>query len=154
RYGLGAVAAARAAVRTRRFDPGAGRRAPARRARADRTVAVLCLRGRLCRTSGRGGACAPVIGGFASGSEGYLGAVTRGKGAGMRARPPARLRARVIAAIVLSCAAALVAGALEPGASVRPGSALAQTQASPDLAIDIALTGTASASTSQTDSPA
>ena len=67
-----------------------------------------------------------------------------------------RLRSaiRVLGVVVLCGAAAFVAGAVVPNRSARLGSAAAQTYPRDSTALDIALTGTASASTEASGSPA
>jgi arabinogalactan endo-1,4-beta-galactosidase len=60
---------------------------------------------------------------------------------------------RVVAAVLLASAAAVAVGAFGPAATIRPGSAFADGRAGPGLALNVGLTGTATASSSQPDSP-
>ena len=67
-----------------------------------------------------------------------------------------RLRStvRVLGVVVLCGAAAFVAGAVVPNRSVRLGNAVAQTSPHDQTSLNIALTGTATASTEASGSPA
>jgi arabinogalactan endo-1,4-beta-galactosidase len=67
-----------------------------------------------------------------------------------------RLRStvRLLGVVLLCGAAAFLAGAALPSRSVRPGNAVAQTYPRNSTALDIALTGTATASTEASGSPA
>ena len=67
-----------------------------------------------------------------------------------------RLRStiRVLGVVVLCGVAAFVAGAVVPNRAARLGSAAAQTYPRDSTALDVALTGTATASTEASGSPA
>jgi hypothetical protein len=71
----------------------------------------------------------------------------------MRDRLSARAIQRAFIAVLLAAGAAVAATALGPAATIRPGSAVADGRTGPGMALDIALTGTASASVSQSGSP-
>jgi hypothetical protein len=70
----------------------------------------------------------------------------------MNRRP--RSTIRVLGVVVLCGVAAFVAGAVVPTRAARLGSAAAQTYPRDSTALDIALTGTATASTEASGSPA